>query len=305
MDMRSIRFALAALDAGSFAKAAEGLYVSRQALSQAVRHLEDEIDVPLFEVADGNRIVATAEGAVFLAQARHVAEAFDELARAYPSARDAQGGTLAVALATGTALSLPKDFFARFSEREQGLVQEFGETNTEGALELLESGEADVALVGSCPSMLDAARYERALVVETRLWLAVPAANPLARKDALVPADLDGQRVVTAGRLNHLHRYLLKVCELAGAHVDIPATSSNPDMLVRLARENDALCFAFPESMVSGRWNAAESVLVPLDAPESARFGTYAVRRRDSRRTPAVRRFWAYACESASGCPGR
>lgn len=150
MDMRSIRFALAALDAGSFAKAAEGLYVSRQALSQAVRHLEDEIDVPLFEVADGNRIVATAEGAVFLAQARHVAEAFDEL-----------------------------------------------------------------------------------------------------------------------------------------------------------ARENDALCFAFPESMVSGRWNAAESVLVPLDAPESARFGTYAVRRRDSRRTPAARRFWAYACESASGCPGR
>ena len=89
MEMRDLKYALAAYDTGSFARAAEALFVSRQALSQAVHRLEEEIDVPLFEVADGNRLVSTPEGAIFLAQARPVTEAFDELARAYPSARDA------------------------------------------------------------------------------------------------------------------------------------------------------------------------------------------------------------------------
>ena len=111
MEMRDLKYALAAYDTGSFARAAEALFVSRQALSQAVHRLEEEIDVPLFEVADGNRLVSTPEGAIFLAQARPVTEAFDELARAYPCARDAHGGTLTLALATGAALSLPADFF--------------------------------------------------------------------------------------------------------------------------------------------------------------------------------------------------
>lgn len=179
MEMRDIRYALAALDTGSFARAAEALFVSRQALSQAVHRLEDEIGVPLFEVADGNRLVCTPEGAIFLAQARPVAEAFAELVRAYPSARDARTSTLALSLATGVALSLPDGFFARFSERESQLVLEFEEGNTDSAIDLLESGRADVALVGSCPSMLDAQRFERALLVATGLWLAVPLANPL------------------------------------------------------------------------------------------------------------------------------
>ena len=299
MEMRDIKYALAAYDTGSFARAAEAMFVSRQALSQAVRRLEEEIDVPLFEVADGNRLVPTPEGAIFLAQARPVTEAFDELARAYPSARDARGGTLTLALATGAALSLPPEFFSRFSEREPGLVQEFEEGNTEGALDLLESGRADVALVGSCPSMLDSGRFERALLVATGLWLAVPADNPLAKKERLVPSDLDGQRLVTAGRLNHLHRYIVRVCEQVGAHIEIPATSSNPDMLVKLAREHDALCFAFPDRIQDNELRHADSRVLPLDTPESAVFGTYAVRRRDSRRTPAARRFWVYACEQA------
>ena len=297
MEMRDLKYALAAYDTGSFARAAEALFVSRQALSQAVHRLEEEIDVPLFEVADGNRLVSTPEGAIFLAQARPVTEAFDELARAYPSSRDARGGTLTLALATGAALSLPTDFFSRFAEREAGLVQEFEEGNTESTLDMLESGRADVALVGSCPSLLDPAHFERALIVATGLWLAVPLDNPLASKERLTLADLDGQCLVTAG--NHLHRYIVKACEAAGVHIEIPATSSNPDMLVQLSGKYGALCFAFPARITGADTRHVGTKIIPLDTPESAAFGTYAVRRRDSRRTPAARRFWVYACEQA------
>lgn len=301
MDIHDLRCALVALDTGSFAQAATEVHVTRQALSQTVRRLEDELAVRLFEVADGNRLVTTPEGAVFLAQARPVVEAFDELARAYPSMRTGVVGELSVALATGVVLSLPGGFFSHFTESDPSLVLEYEEGNTESSLELLESGRADVALVGSCPSMLPEAKFERALLVATGLWLAVPCTNALACKERLIPADLEGQRIVTAGKSNHLHRYIMELCKAQGVHVEIPATSSNPDMLVKLAAEHDALCFAFPERLTPpGRKSASErGVVLPLDTPESSLFGTYAVRRRDSRRTPAARRFWAYACECA------
>ena len=183
-------------------------------------------------------------------------------------------------------------------------MQEFEEGNTDGALDMLESGRADVALVGSCPSLLDPAHFERALVVATGLWLAVPLGNPLAGKERLTLNDLEGQRLVTAGRLNHLHRYIVKTCEAAGVHIDIPVTSSNTDMLVQLAREHDALCFAFPARIIDTEREYPDAVVLPLDTPEPTGFGTYAVRRRDSRRTPAARRFWVYACEQAEAGQG-
>lgn len=87
-------------------------------------------------------------------------------------------------------------------------------------------------------------------------------------------------------------------------HIEIPATSSNIDMLVQLAREHGALCFAFPTRITGTETRHSDSRIIPLDTPESAAFGTYAVRRRDSRRTPAARRFWVYACEQAEAGQG-
>lgn len=326
MEIRDLRCALAALDAGSFARAAASSYVSRQALSQTVRRLEDEVGIELFEVAGNNRLKVTPEGAIFLAQARPVVEAFDDFARAYPSLASERGAALTLAMATGVALSLPARFFSDFAERAPQLVQEIEETNTESALALLDSARVDVALVGSCPSMLPSSRYERAFLVATGLWLAIPCSNPLARRDHLELADLDGQRLVTAGRLNHLHRYIAHACEQRGVNLEIPASSSNNELLVRLARESDALFFTFPERIThpasgsGARPGAARDVENPTEASEPApappdrtpefavvelvtaesrAFGTYAVRRRDSRRTPAARQFWAYACERA------
>lgn len=300
MEVRDLRYALAALDAGSYARAAQGLFVTRQALSQGVRRLSEEVGFELFEVEDKNRLVVTPEGSVLLAQARPVVEALDELARAYPSVRDARGGTLTLALATGVALSLPTDFFDAFGARMAGVVQEIEESNTESALALLDSGRADVALVGSCPALLEGTAHELARLRATGLWLAVPPSSLLAGRATLALADLDGQRLVTAGKLNHLHRFITRACQDAGVRLEVPASSSNVEMLVRLAREHDALCFAFPwrEGTAGGGRRADGGVtLAELVFPGSREFGTYAVRRRDSRRTLAARRFWAYACE--------
>lgn len=293
MDIRDLRYAVTTLDAGGFAPAAERLFISRQALSQSVRRLEAQTGMRLFAVQDNNRLLPTPEGEVFLREAREVVARYDALLECFgiqePSGRHPQA--LTVALATGVTLSLPDDALNAFRTQHPDVAQEVEETNTEGALALVDEGRADVALVGSHPTYLQ--RYDRALVVPTGLWVAVPRANPLSARERLVPADLDGQTFVTAGRLNHLHRFLLDTCERAGVQPNIPVTASNPQMLVELAMEYRALFFTFPAWLRTPR-DPAEMAIVPLDVPEAAQFGTYLVRRRGGRHTAAAQSFWRY-----------
>ncbi len=294
MDIQDLRYAVATLDAGSFAQAAKRLFVSRQALSKSVKHLEDQLGVRLFGVQGNNRLVPTPEGRELLEEARILVDGFDAFLERHGVAPAAcpRPQTLTVAMATGAAISLPDGFLASFRAASPGIAQEIEETNTDGALDLLENGRADVAFVGSHPWYLG--RYEYLEVVPTGLWLAVPAGNPLSSKTSLSPADLDGQTVVTAGALNHLHRYLLTACEQAGARPDIPVTASNPGMLVQLAMEYRALFFAFPASIRPADDERKVAVL-PLDTPEAKDFGTYLVRKKGVRPSAAARRFWEYA----------
>lgn len=303
MDIRDLRYAVTTLDAGGFAPAAERLFVSRQALSQAVRRLEAQLGMRLFSVQDNNRLVPTPDGAAFLREARAVVDAYDALLERFgvrePAGRRPQ--TLAVALATGAALSLPDGVLQGFRASRPDVVLEVEETNTEGALTLVDEGRADVALVGSHPLYLG--NYERELTVPTGLWIAVPRANPLSGRERLVPADLDGQTFVTAGRLNHLHRFFVDLCERNGVHPVIPVTASNPDMLVQLAGEYRALFFAFPD-WVRAADASRDVAVLPFDVPESEQFGTYLVRRPGGRCSGAARAFWDYVCEQTRGRRG-
>lgn len=294
MDVQDLRYAVEALDAGSFARAAKDLLVSRQALSQSVKRLERQLGTELFTVQGNNRLVPTAEGRDLLEDARGVVDAYDAFLRRHGLSLPVRPHrqVLTVAMATGAAISLPDGFLAAFRAASPDVVQEIEETNTEGALDLVGNGRADVALVGSHPAYLDG--YEHVCVVPTGLWLAVPSENPLASKERLVLADLDGQTIVTAGTLNHLHRYLAAECERAGIRPNIPLTASNPELLVQLAQECSGLFFAFPPSIRPADNERQVSVL-PLDTPEATRFGTYLVRRAGTRPSTAAQRFWDYA----------
>ena len=303
MDIQDLRYAVTTLDIGSFAQAAKRLFVSRQALSQSVKRLEDQLGMHLFTVQGNNRLVPTPEGKEALAQARSLVESFDAFLERFGAAPSDETNpeTLTVAMATGAAISLPDDFLTAFRTSMPAVAQEIEETNTDGALDLLGNGRADVALVGSHPRYLEP--YDHLCLVPTGLWLAVPIDNPLSLLDRIVPEDLDGQTIVTAGPLNHRHRDLVSLCEQTGIHPAIPATASNPDMLVSLAQEYRALFFTFPSSIRPADDNRAVSVL-PLDTPESKQFGTYLVRRQGERPTRAARLFWDYGEQFARGGDG-
>lgn len=67
MELRHLRYFIAAAEEEHFGRAAERLYVTRPAVSQIIADLEDEIGTPLFDRL-AHRVKLTAAGQVLLAQ---------------------------------------------------------------------------------------------------------------------------------------------------------------------------------------------------------------------------------------------
>ena len=115
MDIRQIEYFIAAAQRGNFTKAAEDLFITRQALSKAVRNLEHETGLTLMDNKDG-RLELTAEGRMLFDDAEPVVAAYRNLEERYantvkhPPVRQ----TLAVSMAHGTAQSMPRNTIDAF-----------------------------------------------------------------------------------------------------------------------------------------------------------------------------------------------
>ena len=79
MNVTQLKYLRAVISEGSFAKAAQALYVSPQAISKAIKALEEELRFPLF-TREGRGIAPTDVAVRFSKQAEDAVRSFDDLA---------------------------------------------------------------------------------------------------------------------------------------------------------------------------------------------------------------------------------
>src|SRR5688572_11917297 len=77
MELRHLRYFIAVAEELHFARAAERLHIEQSPLSRAIKELEGDLDVKLFERTTRSTRITWA-GKVFLDEARHVLSAVEE-----------------------------------------------------------------------------------------------------------------------------------------------------------------------------------------------------------------------------------
>ena len=82
MTIQQLNYVIAVAEAGSFNKAAERLYVSQPSVTSAVKELEKELGIVIFN-RGGRGVSLTAEGLAFLPYARQVCDPYRTLLDAY------------------------------------------------------------------------------------------------------------------------------------------------------------------------------------------------------------------------------
>ena len=283
MNIRQVEAFVTAAEAGNFTKAAERLFVSRQALSKSVKKLEEECGCPLFST-DGARLTLTADGERFLADALPALEAFYKL----ESFSAPLEGRLRLAVCNGLFETTPEDFGIEFFRPDSGVQVEIEETSSEGALSRLRADEVDIIILGSHPKYLQEFTYLD--LAHPGFFLCVPLESPLSSRDYVDLADMEGVPLVTLGGRNHLHRFFTEQCELAGVVPNIVAQVSGSSAL-KFHLDRPACSFSCAPQATKPHMTTVD---IPFGMHDAQVFGTYACRRKVGRLPAAAERFWDY-----------
>ncbi|HZO93723.1 MAG TPA: LysR family transcriptional regulator [Candidatus Baltobacteraceae bacterium] len=214
MELRDLRYFVAAAQHRNFSRAAEQLAVSQPALSEQIRKLEDELGAPLFQRTSRGATLTDA-GEAFLPRARAVLAEADAAADSVRMVTSGVAGTLTLGFIDSAALAILPPLIRRFTERYPSVKLRLRELGTQQQLDALASGAIDVGIVRG-PVWGDGVSGRR-LATEP-LLVALPSSHALARQNAIRLADLRDEGFVTYPAERHAGLYdeMLRLCHAAG-----------------------------------------------------------------------------------------
>ena len=210
MNLRDLRYLVAAADTEHFGRAAERCHVSQPTLSGQIRKLEDTLGVALFE--RGRRSVAlTATGREIAEHARRVLEQVRQMETLARSRQDPLAGELRVGIIPTLCAYLLPHLLPRLAERCPALRVAVSEETTARLLARLRAHELDVALVATRHEEDDLGSTE---LFEEPLWVAMATGHPLAARARVDREALDGVELLTLAEGHCLADRVRELCAM-------------------------------------------------------------------------------------------
>ena len=193
--LRQLQFFVAAAEAGSVSGAARALSISQSSVTEAIRALEDDLGVLLFD-RQARGLLITHKGSAFLRHARQILSDVATARTAFRDEAETATGRLSLGVTSLVAGYVLSDILSRFRRAFPQVELNVIEDNGDYLQHLLIGGELDVAvLLTSSVKDRMALQVETLLVSPYRLWL--PLGHPLAQQEAIALDELAGQPLIT------------------------------------------------------------------------------------------------------------
>jgi len=223
MNLRDLRYLVALADERHFGRAAERCYVSQPTLSAQIRKLEEYLGVTLVE-RQPKRVTLTETGEKVVERARRLLLEADAIVEVAKTDRDPLAGPLRLALIPTVGPYLLPHVARPLKRALPRLKLMLYEYQTGPLLEKLRDGEIDLGILAlpvSVDGLVTAELYEEPFT------LAVPANHPLASRERVRVADLEGETLLLLEDGHCLRDQALEVCSrvAVGEEGDYRATS--------------------------------------------------------------------------------
>lgn len=148
MDLRQLRYFTAIVEQGSFSKAATKLRVAQPALSQHLRHMEDELGVTLLH-RGARGVQPTEAGERLLMRARAILAEFAELRDGVRGETAPPGGEVRIGLPGTVSEQFSVALIQAARERYPAIRIRIAEAMSGFVLDWLRRGEVDLAVIYS------------------------------------------------------------------------------------------------------------------------------------------------------------
>jgi len=213
MTLTELKYIVAVAREKHFGKAAEACFVSQPTLSVAVKKLEEELEVKLFERGSGE-IAVTPLGAEIIRQAQSVLEQAAEIREIAKRGKDPLGGPLTLGVIYTIGPYLLPELVRHNIERTPQMPLMLQENFTVRLLEMLRTGEIDCAILAE---PFPDSGLAVAPLYDEPFMAALPAGHRLAQGDAVSSAQLRGEHMLLLGTGHCFRDHVLQVCpEFAG-----------------------------------------------------------------------------------------
>jgi len=208
MTLTELKYIVAVARELHFGRAAEACFVSQPTLSVAIKKLEDELGVVLFE-RGSSEVSLTPSGERIVVQAQRV---LDEAARVKELAKqgkDPLSGALRVGVIYTISPYLLPALIRQLVRDTPQMPLLLNENLTVKLLELLKNGEIDVAIL-ALPLPESGLMIQP--VYDEQFVVGVPRAHPWAKKRAVSADDLKKETMLLLGSGHCFRDQVLEVC---------------------------------------------------------------------------------------------
>jgi LysR family transcriptional regulator, hydrogen peroxide-inducible genes activator len=211
--LTELRYVVAVARERHFGRAAEACFVSQPTLSVAVKKLEEELGVTLFERGPGE-VTLTPAGQPIVEQAQRVLEEATRIKELAAAGRDPLAGPLRLgAIYTIGPYLLPKLIPLR-RRAAPAMQLHIQENFTHRLAELLKRGEVDVILV-ALP--FEEPGVQTRAVYDEPFFVAVPKGHPWEGRKRITSEELTGESLLLLGEGHCFRDQVLEICHTVRA----------------------------------------------------------------------------------------
>ncbi|MBI2353784.1 MAG: LysR family transcriptional regulator [Deltaproteobacteria bacterium] len=259
MDVRQLKYFMEIARTGNFTRAAERLRIAQPAVSVAIKRLEDELELLLFNRQD-KRVTLTAEGEIFLEHARGILEGIKVAGLEMGDLRGLNKGEVRIGIPPMLSAYFFPAILRDFKKRYPNLnLSVYGE----GAWriqQMIGQGELDMGVIAgrSVPDTLEVRHFLREEVV-----VCVPCGHAFARKPSVTFAEFVREPLVFYKEGYYLRELIFEVIKGSGTEPRIVLETNLFSLVKSLVRGGMGIS-TFLAMVVAGD---DDLTAVPFDPP--------------------------------------
>ena len=208
MTLTELKYIVAVAREKHFGKAAEACFVSQPTLSLAIKKLEEELEVKLFE-RSASEVSVTLLGEEIVRQAQSVLEQAAEIKEIAKRGKDPLAATMRLGVIYTIGPYLLPDLVRQIITDLPQMPLMLQENFTVKLLEMLRTGEIDCAILAE---PFPDAGLAVAPLYDEPFFAAVPSSHPLAKQAQEPAPELTNETMLLLGNGHCFRDHVLEVC---------------------------------------------------------------------------------------------
>lgn len=247
MELRQLEYFLMVSDLASFTRAAERLYVSQPAVTNAVRSLEEELEIQLLDRSQ-RKVTLTAEGKIFYRHIQNIMQGISTTLNEINDLKSHNRGHLTIGVTPLAGIASTSRLLAEFRAAYRNINISIAEHDVGQLLELLHSDKLDFAFVFDLTEQ-ERTRLNILPLACEELMVCCARRHALSRMNSVTLAELTEEPLILMETSCLFRQMLVKHFEEADSMPPVSMETMQVQLLKSLVAENAGISI-LPESLI-------------------------------------------------------